>query len=344
MKNYVELVQRVFKRISNSTRGDRTGVGTTSVFGPQLEFNLQKSFPLLALKSTNLDLIEDELRWFLRGDTNANNLIKLQSGKTIWSDWADKDGECGPIYGAQWHWGNQFDKLLDSLCSNPFSRRHIVNAWNVDKLPDEKQSPQANVLEGKMSIAPCHTLFQVYVEELTLEDRIALFNEKNKGFKMELNTLIPNHDEYVKLQKKLDVIQVPGFRLSLKMYQRSADLLVGVPFNIASYALLTHILVNTVNTRLQKPTLTIGDLIITFGDAHIYVNQYSAAKEFLDRAADCGYFSGNVPALEDNVQLEVGDWYNYSYITSDDFIHCEKASKYLRDYNPKPHIAMPVAV
>ncbi len=222
MQQYLDLLSRV--RRKGTFRGDRTGTGTYSVFGHQMRFNLQDGFPLVTTKKLHLKSIIHELLWFVAGDTNVKYL--KDNGVSIWNEWADENGDLGPVYGHQWRsWptpdGRSIDQislLIDQLKNNPNSRRHIVSAWNVADVED-------------MALPPCHCLFQFYVAE-------------NK--------------------------------LSCQLYQRSADVFLGVPFNIASYALLTHMVA-------QVCGLEVGDFVHTFGDAHLYSNHLEQADEQLAR-------------------------------------------------------------
>ncbi len=224
MKAYLDLMQDV---VDNGVdKGDRTGVGTRSVFGRQMRFNLAEGFPLVTTKKVHLKSIIYELLWFLKGSTD-NNWLR-ERGVSIWNEWATEDGDLGPIYGKQWRsWAapngevvDQISDLIAQIRSRPNSRRLIVSAWNPGELPDESVSPQENVAQGRMALAPCHCLFQFYVE---------------------------------------------NGRLSCQLYQRSADLFLGVPFNIASYSLLTHMIA-------QQCELEVGDFVHTFGDCHLYSN------------------------------------------------------------------------
>lgn len=224
MKNYLELLQDVVDNGFN--KGDRTGVGTRSVFGRQIRFNLQDSFPLVTTKKVHLRSIIYELLWFLQGSTD-NNWLKERK-VSIWNEWALDNGDLGPIYGKQWRsWQcqdgrvvDQISDVIDQIRNKPNSRRLIVSAWNPAELPDETVGPQQNVEQGKMALAPCHCLFQFYVAD---------------------------------------------GKLSCQLYQRSADLFLGVPFNIASYALLTHMIA-------QQCDLEVGEFVHTFGDCHLYQN------------------------------------------------------------------------
>lgn len=222
MKQYLDLLSHVLEH--GSDRGDRTGTGTRSVFGYQMRFDLQEGFPVLTTKKLHLRSIIHELLWFLKGDTNIAYLH--EHGVTIWDEWADENGNLGPVYGAQWRsWpapdGRRIDQianLVEGIRKNPYSRRHIVSAWNPAEVDE-------------MALPPCHCLFQFYVAD---------------------------------------------GRLSCQLYQRSADIFLGVPFNIASYALLTMMAAQVVG-------LEPGDFVHTFGDAHLYSNHFEQAKLQLTR-------------------------------------------------------------
>jgi len=221
MQEYLDLLQRV--KDTGKQKGDRTGTGTLSVFGHQMRFNLEESFPLVTTKKIHFKSVAYELLWFLRGDTNIEYL--KENGVSIWDEWADDNGNLGPVYGKQWRkWEgvnglyDQVTEVIDQIKHNPDSRRHIVSAWNVADIPN-------------MALAPCHILFQFYV--------------------------------------------VNG-KLSCQLYQRSADIFLGVPFNIASYALLTHMVANVCD-------LEVGDFVHTLGDAHLYLNHLEQAEEQLSR-------------------------------------------------------------
>lgn len=224
MKQYLDLIQDV---LDNGTdKGDRTGVGTRSVFGRQMRFDLAQGFPLVTTKKIHLKSVIYELLWFLKGSTN-NDWLR-DRGVSIWNEWALEDGDLGPVYGKQWRsWAcpdgstiDQISEVVSMIKNKPDSRRLIVNAWNPADLPDESISPQDNARQGKAALPPCHTLFQFYV--------------------------------------------LDG-KLSCQLYQRSADLFLGVPFNIASYSLLTHMVA-------QQCDLEVGDFVHTFGDCHLYLN------------------------------------------------------------------------
>ena len=251
-------------------REDRTGTGTLGVFGRQLRFDLREGFPLLTTKRVHLKSVIHELLWFLRGDTNTAYL--QEHGVRIWDEWADEQGNLGPIYGHQWrNWPHptkgeskgvdQLQKVVEEIQAHPHSRRLIVSAWNVSDL-------------SRMALPPCHLLFQFYVSG----DR----------------------------------------RLSCHLYQRSADLFLGVPFNIASYSLLTQMIA-------QVCGLGLGEFVHTFGDAHIYKNHMTAVETQLQRQPRC------LPQMHLNPQVQRLDDFQYS-----DFE--------LRDYNPYPRIPAPVSI
>jgi thymidylate synthase len=222
MRQYLELLRHVLEH--GTEKSDRTGTGTRSVFGRQMRFDLAEGFPLVTTKKVHLKSIVHELIWFLRGETNTRYLN--ENGVTIWDEWADANGELGPVYGKQWRsWAcpdgrvvDQIAWVVDEIRRNPDSRRLIVSAWNVADLP-------------RMALQPCHMMFQFYVA---------------------------------------------GGRLSCQMYQRSADIFLGVPFNIASYALLTQMVA-------QVTGLAPGDFVHTLGDAHLYSNHFAQAREQLTR-------------------------------------------------------------
>lgn len=221
MKQYQDLLQHI--KENGLEKKDRTGTGTISVFGYQMRFDLKNGFPLVTSKKLHLRSIIYELIWFINGGTNINYLN--ENDVSIWDEWADKNGELGPIYGAQWrNWNNdgidQLNDVISSLKENPSSRRMIVTAWNPNIIPNIKKTFSENVKEGKAALPPCHAFFQFYVAD-------------NK--------------------------------LSCQMYQRSADVFLGVPFNIASYSLLTFMIA-------QVCELEVGEFIHTLGDAHIYLN------------------------------------------------------------------------
>lgn len=264
MRAYLELMQRILDE--GVEKRDRTGVGTLSVFGHQLRFDLTAGFPLVTTKKLHLKSIIHELLWFLRGDTNVAYL--REQGVRIWDEWADPQGELGPIYGKQWRsWpapeGRTIDQmawLIDELRRNPDSRRLVVSAWNVADLP-------------AMALAPCHCLFQFHVA---------------RG------------------------------RLSCQLYQRSADVFLGVPFNIASYALLTMMIAKVVG-------LEPGEFVHTFGDAHLYLNHLEQARLQLTREVR--------PLPTMHIRRTPDSLFEYRY---DDFE--------LRGYDPHPHIKAEVAV
>lgn len=264
MRQYLDLMRHVME--TGTTKTDRTGVGTISVFGYQMRFDLANGFPLLTTKKMHLRSIIHELLWFLRGETNVRYL--RENGVTIWDEWADVDGELGPIYGRQWRsWGkadgttiDQIADVVEQIRVKPDSRRLIVSAWNAGEI-------------DKMALQPCHCLFQFYVAD---------------------------------------------GRLSCQLYQRSADIFLGVPFNIASYALLTQMMAQV--TGLQP-----GEFIHTLGDAHLYLNHMEQAQLQLSREP--------YPLPTMQLNPAVRSIFDFAY---DDF--------QLLDYRPHPRIAAPIAV
>ncbi|MGD8712737.1 MAG: thymidylate synthase [Thiohalophilus sp.] len=277
MRQYLELMRHV--RQNGTRKADRTGTGTLSVFGYQMRFDLGEGFPLVTTKRLHLRSIIHELLWFLRGETNVQYLH--DNKVTIWDEWADDNGDLGPIYGNQWRsWPtpdgqhiDQISQVLETLRNKPDSRRIIVSAWNVADLPDESISPQENARNNKMALAPCHAFFQFYVAD---------------------------------------------GKLSCQLYQRSADIFLGVPFNIASYALLTMMVA-------QVSGLQPGDFIHTLGDAHLYLNHLEQADEQLSRKPY------PLPTMKINPAID-----NLFDFRFEDFE--------LVDYQYHPHIKAPVAV
>ena len=264
MKEYLALLDHLLH--NGSPKEDRTGTGTSSIFGWQMRFDLSNGFPLVTTKKVHTRSIFHELLWFLRGETNTSYL--KEHGVSIWDEWADEHGELGPVYGSQWRsWKttdgrsvDQISALIDGIKKNPNSRRHIVNAWNVGEI-------------NRMALPPCHTMFQFYVAE-------------NK--------------------------------LSCQLYQRSADVFLGVPFNIASYALLTMMIA-------QVTDLELGDFVHTSGDAHLYSNHVEQATEQLSREV--------LPLPTLKLNPAITSVFDFTY---DDIE--------LVGYSPHPHISAPVAV
>jgi thymidylate synthase len=271
MKQYLELMAHVLEH--GHEKSDRTGTGTRSVFGWQMRFNLAEGFPLLTTKKLHTRSIFHELLWFLQGDTNIRYL--RENGVSIWDEWADAEGNLGPVYGHQWrHWpakgGGEIDQitqLIEGLKKNPDSRRHIVSAWNPTDIPE-------------MKLPPCHALFQFYVAGPSTDSGQA--------------------------------------RLSCQLYQRSADIFLGVPFNIASYALFTHMVA-------QVCGYAPGDFVWTGGDCHLYSNHMDQTRLQLAREPR------PLPALK--INPEVKDIFSFRI---EDFV--------IEGYDPHPHIAAPVAV
>jgi thymidylate synthase len=269
VRAYLDLVRRVLDE--GVEKGDRTGTGTLSVFGHQMRFDLNDGFPLVTTKKVHTRSVFAELLWFLRGDTNVRWL--QERGVTIWDEWADANGDLGPVYGSQWRsWPtpdgrhvDQMAEVIEQLASNPDSRRHVVSAWNVADVPE-------------MALAPCHTMFQFYVAP----------------------------------------VDGGPDRLSCQLYQRSADVFLGVPFNVASYALLTHMVAQVVG-------LGVGDFVHTLGDAHLYLNHLDQARLQLERT----------PRPLPTLQLD-------PTITSIDRFELEHIE--VVGYDPHPAIAAPIAV
>jgi thymidylate synthase len=264
MHTYLQLLRHILA--NGVDKNDRTGTGTRSVFGYQMRFDLAAGFPLLTTKKLHLKSIIHELIWFIKGETNTAYLN--ENGVSIWNEWADANGDLGPIYGKQWRaWqgadGLVVDQLrwvIDEIRRNPDSRRLIVNAWNVAELP-------------KMALQPCHTMFQFYVA---------------------------------------------NNRLSCQLYQRSADVFLGVPFNIASYALLTMMVA-------QVSDLQLGEFVHTLGDAHLYNNHFEQAQRQLERTP------GQLPTMRINPARRSIDEFEFADFT-------------LENYQAMPHIKAPVAV
>ena len=264
MKQYLDLMQHVLN--NGVEKSDRTGTGTKSVFGHQLRFNLAEGFPLVTTKKCHLRSIIHELLWFIQGNTNTKYL--KDNGVRIWDEWADENGNLGPIYGYQWRsWPaangkhvDQITQLIDQIKNNPDSRRLIVSAWNVGEIEN-------------MALPPCHAFFQFYVAD---------------------------------------------GKLSCQLYQRSADIFLGVPFNIASYALMTMMIAQVCNLKL-------GDFVHTFGDAHIYTNHFEQANLQLSRDIR------SLPTMKINPSVK-----SIFDFEIDDFE--------LTDYDPHPHIKAPVAI
>ncbi len=281
MKQYHDLLRHVME--NGHHKGDRTGTGTKSVFGYQMRFDLSEGFPMVTTKKLHLKSIIYELLWFLNGDTNINYL--KENGVNIWNSWADENGDLGPVYGHQWrNWNSeeidQIKEIIHTLKHNPNSRRMLVSAWNPSVLPDTSKPFAENVANGKAALPPCHAFFQFYVA--------------------------PGKDENSRP------------RLSLQLYQRSADIFLGVPFNIASYALLTMMIA-------QVCDYDAGDFIHTFGDAHIYSNHFEQVELQLSREPR------KLPLMK--INPEVKDIFDFGF---EDF--------QLENYDPHPHIKGAVAV
>lgn len=274
MKQYLDLLDHILE--NGTQKGDRTGTGTISSFGYQMRFDLSEGFPVLTTKKLHLKSIIHELLWFLKGDTNIQYL--KDNGVRIWDEWADENGDLGPVYGHQWrNWNSegidQITEVINTIKNNPNSRRMLVSAWNPSVMPDTSVSFAENVANGKAALPPCHAFFQFYVAD---------------------------------------------GKLSCQLYQRSADVFLGVPFNIASYALLTMMVA-------QVCDLEAGDFVHTFGDVHLYNNHLEQARIQLERTPK------DLPKMKINPEIK-----NIFDFTFDDFE--------LVNYNPDPHIKAAVSI
>lgn len=274
MKQYLDLLNEIVER--GTQKGDRTGTGTKSLFGHQMRFDLSKGFPIVTTKKIHLKSIIFELLWFLKGDTNIAYL--KENGVKIWDEWADENGDLGPVYGYQWrNWNgegiDQIQEVIDTLKKNPDSRRIMVSAWNPSVMPNTNLSFSENVANGKAALPPCHSFFQFYVAE---------------------------------------------GKLSCQLYQRSADVFLGVPFNIASYALLTMMVA-------QVCDLEVGDFVHTFGDVHIYNNHFEQVALQLTREPK------DLPIMKLNPKVK--DIFDFQF---EDFV--------LENYEPYPAIKGVVSI
>lgn len=274
MKQYHDLLKHVLE--NGTEKSDRTGTGTKSVFGYQMRFDLSEGFPMVTTKKLHLKSIIHELLWFLKGDTNIQYL--QENGVRIWNEWADENGDLGPVYGHQWrNWNSeeidQISDVIQTLKNNPDSRRMLVSAWNPSVMPDTSVSFSENVKNGKAALPPCHAFFQFYVAD---------------------------------------------GKLSCQLYQRSADIFLGVPFNIASYALLTMMMAQVCGYEA-------GDFVHTFGDAHIYSNHYEQVKLQLSREPK--------PLPKMILNPEVKNIFDFTF---EDFT--------LENYEHHPHIKGEVAI
>jgi len=274
MKQYHDLISHILE--NGVQKGDRTGTGTKSVFGYQMRFDLNEGFPLVTTKKIHLKSIIYELLWFLKGDTNISYL--QENGVKIWNEWANENGDLGPVYGHQWrNWNSedidQIKQLIHTLKTNPNSRRMMVSAWNPSVLPDTSESFETNVANRKAALPPCHAFFQFYVAD---------------------------------------------GKLSCQLYQRSADVFLGVPFNIASYALFTMMVAQVCDLKL-------GEFVHTFGDAHIYNNHFEQVELQLSRTPRA------LPRMKLNSKVK--SIFDFKF---EDFT--------LENYDPHPHIKGKVAI
>ena len=320
---YFDLLARISS--TGERRDDRTGTGTISLFGPQMEFNLLDGFPILTTKSVSWKNVWTELYWFLKGDTNVN-FLKSQRNN-IWNQWCDADGNLGPVYGKQWRaWPaaegsdtpiDQINELINNLRNNPNSRRHVISAWNPSVLPDESMSHAENVAAGKQALPPCHTMFQFYVSTLTLDQRLQ-YADKHMGIQ-DIHRLKTAAKDKINAFLTQEGVPVKG--LSCKLYQRSADMFLGVPYNLASYAALTTLLATMTNMAPLR-------FIHTFGDAHIYVNHVDQISEQYDREPK------DLPYLD--VHDRVRGYISIDELRLDDVK--------LVGYSPHPAIKAPIAI
>tara|TARA_B110000003_G_scaffold259334_1_gene279235 strand:+ start:22069 stop:22893 length:825 start_codon:yes stop_codon:yes gene_type:complete len=274
MKQYHDLVKYVLE--NGNIKADRTGTGTKSVFGYQMRFDLSQGFPMVTTKKLHLKSIIYELLWFIKGDTNVKYL--QENGVRIWNEWADENGDLGPVYGHQWrNWNNddidQLKEVIKTLKNNPDSRRMLISAWNPSVLPDNSVTFSENVANGKAALPPCHAFFQFYVSD---------------------------------------------GKLSCQLYQRSADVFLGVPFNIASYALFTMMMAQVCGYQ-------VGEFIHTFGDAHIYSNHHEQLELQLSREIR------PLPTMKINPNIK-----SICDFTFEDF--------QLSNYDPHSHIRGTVAI
>ena len=274
MKQYLDLVKLVYT--SGTEKTDRTGTGTKSIFGHQMRFDLSKGFPLVTTKKIHVKSLVHELLWFLKGTTNIDYL--KENGVRIWNEWADEKGNLGPVYGHQWrNWNSegidQIKEVINTIKTNPDSRRMLISAWNPSVMPDTNKSFAENVANNKAALPPCHAFFQFYVAD---------------------------------------------GKLSCQLYQRSADVFLGVPFNIASYALLTLMVAQVCGYEA-------GDFIHSFGDVHIYSNHFEQINEQLTRLPK------KLPVMQLNPEIK-----NIFDFTYDDFE--------LLNYDPHPLIKGKVSI
>lgn len=342
MEQYQDLMTRVMSE--GVPKKDRTGTGTLSIFGHQMRFNLQEGFPLVTTKRCHMRSIIHELLWFLKGDTNVKYLN--DNGVTIWDEWKNKDGDLGPVYGKQWRswpviravpyeqfneltaagyedldagtWSmdencslyfvrtqiDQISKVMDQLKNDPDNRRIIVSAWNVADLDE-------------MALAPCHAFFQFYTRELTHEEREQWLDEHRPGEWAKIQRLC-GIDPETGYHDIFDSEGVPDRQLSCQLYQRSADVFLGVPFNIASYALLVHMFA-------QQANMTVGDFVWSGGDVHLYSNHLEQTRTQLGRTPR--------PLPKLIIKRKPDSIFDYKF---EDFE--------IEGYDPHPAIKAPVAI
>lgn len=303
MRQYLRVMNEILRH--GHLKSDRTGTGTKSVFGRQMRFNLQHGFPLVTTKKLHMKSIIHELLWFLNGDTNIKYL--QDNGVRIWNEWADENGDLGPVYGKQWRsWDrkdgtavDQIQTVMNALRDNPDSRRMIVVAFNPADVDD-------------MALPPCHAMFQFYTRVLTDEERFVIAG--TRGHLREVKAVTTRE----RMIEKLDELNVPKRAISLQLYQRSGDWFLGIPFNIASYALLLEMFAQQLNMLAEE-------FIHTVGDAHIYTNHFEQCEQQLVREPRA------LPMLV--IKRKPDSIFDYKY---EDFEFV--------DYDPHPAIAGKVAV
>jgi thymidylate synthase len=334
MHQYIELLEKI--RTEGKIKGDRTGTGTFSIFGHQMRFRMSDGFPLLSIKKTHFKSVVHELLWFLQGSTNTKYL--KDNGVTIWNEWEDEDGELGPVYGKQWvdwlgygdgvqsgHMDalghidfrpkgiNQIEEVINQLKNNPDSRRIMVNAWNVSEI-------------NKMKLPPCHYGFQFYTTELSQSERLQLFPKYHPN--KSIDDFRPEGMEVQSLthqwESRLNKAGIPKRAVSLMWHQRSVDTFLGLPFNIASYGLLLHMIAQCVN-------MVPYELIGTLGDTHLYSNHSEQVRELLSRWKEVKSNEPKLPILKLNPEIKDIFSFKYEDIT-------------LEGYNPMPSIKAPVAI
>ncbi len=325
MQQYLDLLKHTLE--NGRKKNDRTGTGTISIFGAQTRYSLKDNkLPVVTTKKVHLKSVIHELLWMLSGNTNVNGLKEV--GVSIWNEWAAGNGELGPVYGQMWRGfpaheklgmgfrSRTFDQiraLEEELIINPESRRHVVTGWHPALLPNTDFTPAQNAAMGKQALPPCHTLYQFICEPMTIEERVEWYNKNVSETPLE-------EGAGVTFEQACNDARVPKFLLSCQLYQRSGDLFLGVPFNIASYALLTHMFAKVNN-------MVAHEFIHTLGDAHIYSNHVAQVQKQLKRAPR------PEPTIRFDPERRFESVLDFEY---DDII--------IEGYNPHPAIKAEVAV